>query len=63
VKEFDGASNLLSEGESNVVLGVGSRLAVGPTQELVQTAFARELSDQVALFRGMSWRTWRTPSC
>ena len=54
MKEFDGASNLLSEGESNVVLGVGSRLAVGPTQELVQTAFARGLSDQVALFRGMS---------
>ena len=54
MKEFDGASNLLSEGESNVVLGVGSRLAVVPTQELVQTAFARELSDQVALFRGMS---------
>ena len=54
MKEFDGASNLLSEGESNVVLGFGSRLAVGPTQELVQTAFARELSDQVALFRGMS---------
>ena len=37
-----------------MVLGVGSRLAVGPAQELVQTAFARELSDQVALFRGMS---------
>lgn len=36
------------------VLGVGSRLATGPAQELVQTAFARELADQLALFTGMS---------
>src|SRR5256714_7215634 len=36
------------------VLGVGSRLATGPAIELVQTAFARELADQLALFRGMS---------
>src|SRR6266851_5165289 len=36
------------------VLGVGSRLASGPAAELVQTAFARELADQLALFRGMS---------
>jgi argininosuccinate lyase len=36
------------------VLGVGSRLATGPAIELVQTAFARELADQLSLFRGMS---------
>lgn len=36
------------------VLGVGSRLASGPAAELVETAFARELTDQLALFRGMS---------
>ncbi|HYX49789.1 MAG TPA: lyase family protein, partial [Ktedonobacteraceae bacterium] len=41
-------------GENKSVLGVGSRLASGPATELVQTAFARELSDQLALFRGMS---------
>src|SRR6266566_4212818 len=40
--------------ESNAVLGVGSRLAAGPAAELVQTAFARELVDQLALFKGMS---------
>ena len=40
--------------ENNSVLGVGSRLASGPAAELVQTAFARELADQLALFRGMS---------
>src|SRR5438270_11476277 len=38
----------------NSVLGVGSRLATGPAVELVQTAFARELADQLALFKGMS---------
>ena len=38
----------------NPVLGVGSRLATGPAVELVQTAFARELADQLALFKGMS---------
>lgn len=36
------------------VLGVGSRLISGPAVELVETAFARELTDQHALFRGMS---------
>lgn len=36
------------------VLGVGSRLATGPAPELVKTAFARELADQLALFKGMS---------
>ncbi|MFN8456188.1 MAG: argininosuccinate lyase [Anaerolineae bacterium] len=36
------------------VLGVGSRLAGGPAPELVQTAFARELADQLPLFEGMS---------
>jgi argininosuccinate lyase len=40
--------------ENNSVLGVGSILARGPAAELVQTAFARELADQLALFRGMS---------
>jgi argininosuccinate lyase len=40
--------------ENNSVLGVGSRLATGPAAELVQTAFARELADQLALFKGMS---------
>jgi argininosuccinate lyase len=40
--------------ENNSVLGVGSRLAGGPAAELVQTAFARELADQLALFGGMS---------
>src|SRR6266487_3770467 len=47
----------LSDGErneNNSILGVGSRLATGPAVELVQTAFARELADQLALFRGMS---------
>ncbi len=36
------------------VLGVGSRLASGPAESLVKTAFARELADQLALFVGMS---------
>src|SRR5205823_7253983 len=36
------------------VLGVGSRLASGPTEALVESAFARELADQLVLFRGMS---------
>ncbi len=40
--------------ENVSILGVGSRLASGPATELVQTAFARELADQLALFRGMS---------
>src|SRR6516164_1498858 len=40
--------------ETNSILGVGSRLASGPAAELVQIAFARELADQLALFRGMS---------
>src|SRR5579864_277085 len=47
----------LSGGEqdrNSEVLGVGSRLAAGAAAELVQTAFARELADQLALFRGMS---------
>src|SRR5436190_17830088 len=40
--------------ENNSVLDVGSRLGSGPAAELVQTAFARELANQLALFRGMS---------
>lgn len=40
--------------EPSTVLGVGSRLATGPAETLVKTAFARELADQQALFRGMS---------
>lgn len=39
---------------SDSVLGVGSRLTGGPAPELVQTAFARELADQMPLFEGMS---------
>lgn len=38
----------------NTALGVGGRLASGPAPALVQTAFARELADQLALFKGMS---------
>ncbi len=40
--------------QSSSVLGVGSRLAAGPAEVLVKTAFARELADQQALFTGMS---------
>lgn len=57
VKQSDSSPGQLSGGEKNAnpsVLGVGSRLATGPAPELVQTAFARELADQLALFRGMS---------
>ncbi len=57
MKQSDGSPMSLSDGENNEnnsVLGVGSRLATGPASELVQTAFARELADQLALFRGMS---------
>jgi argininosuccinate lyase len=57
VKPSDRPSRSLSDeerNENNSVLGVGSRLATGPAAELVQTAFARELVDQLALFRGMS---------
>src|SRR2546426_3531864 len=51
VKQPDGSS----EKHGNAaVLGVGSRLAAGPSAGLVQTAFARELADQLALFWGMS---------
>ena len=57
VKQPDGSSMSLSDrekNENNLVLGVGSRLASGPAAELIQTAFARELADQLALFKGMS---------
>ncbi len=57
MKQFGGSSSSRPEGLRNVnnsVLGVGSRLATGPATELVQTAFARELADQLALFKGMS---------
>ena len=57
VKQSDELSLSLSDqakSENNSVLGVGSRLASGPASELVQTAFARELTDQLALFKGMS---------
>ncbi len=57
MKQPDGSSMSLTDqekNENNSVLGVGSRLASGPAAELVQTAFARELTDQLALFRGMS---------
>ncbi len=42
------------KGTNSPMPGVGSRLASGPAAELVQTAFARELADQLPLFRGMS---------
>jgi len=51
VKQPDGSSEKYGNA---AVLGVGSRLAAGPSVALVQTAFARELADQLALFRGMS---------
>jgi len=57
VKQSDESSISLSDqakSENNSVLGVGSRLSSGPAAELVQTAFARELTDQLALFKGMS---------
>ncbi|MGZ3611547.1 MAG: 2-phosphosulfolactate phosphatase XcbC, partial [Ktedonobacteraceae bacterium] len=57
MKQSDESSLSLSDqamSENNSVLGVGSRLSSGPAKELVQTAFARELTDQLALFRGMS---------
>lgn len=40
--------------DSSAVMGVGSRLTAGPAPELVNTAFARELADQLSLFKGMS---------
>jgi argininosuccinate lyase len=54
VKQSDQSRSDEERNESNSVLGVGSRLATGPAAELVRTAFARELADQLALFRGMS---------
>ncbi len=57
MKQSGGSSSSRPEELRNVnnsVLGVGSRLATGPAAELVQTAFARELADQLALFKGMS---------
>lgn len=36
------------------VLGIGGRLVAGPAAELVATAFARELADELALFEGVS---------
>ena len=57
MKQSDGSSMSRQQGLRDVntsVLGVGSRLATGPATELVQTAFARELADQLALFKGMS---------
>jgi argininosuccinate lyase len=54
VKQFDRSRSDEERNESNSVLGVGSLLATGPAAELVRTAFARELADQLPLFRGMS---------
>ena len=51
MKHSDGSSE--KNGDA-AVLGVGSRLATGPSAELVKTAFAHELAGQLALFRGMS---------
>jgi argininosuccinate lyase len=54
VEPFDGLVHALPHEQEQAVLGVGSRLASGPAESLVKTAFARELADQMALFRGMS---------
>lgn len=57
VTQTDHSSGLFAEGhapDASAVLGVGSRLASSPAAELVQTAFARELTDQLPLFKGMS---------
>jgi argininosuccinate lyase len=40
---------------SEQVLEVGARLAQGPSERLIQTAFKRELDDQAELFEAMSW--------
>lgn len=48
-------SSISHSSENNSVLGVGSRLASSPAAELVQTAFAHELTDQLVLFKGMSF--------
>jgi len=44
-----------NQDEHNQVLGVGGRLASAPSGELVATAFARELTDQLPLFKGISF--------
>ncbi len=41
--------------DENNVLGVGGRLAAAPSSELTSTAFARELTDQLPLFEGISF--------
>lgn len=53
MKPSDGPPQSFSDQQSSV-LGVGSRLASGPAEVLVKTAFARELADQLALLTGMS---------
>jgi argininosuccinate lyase len=54
VEPSDGSVHARPHKQGQAVLGVGSRLASGPAESLVKTAFARELADQMALFRGMS---------
>jgi argininosuccinate lyase len=54
VEPSDGSVHSFPSKEGSAVLGVGSRLASGPAESLVMTAFARELADQMALFAGMS---------
>lgn len=41
--------------DENQVLGIGGRLAAAPSPELVATAFARELNDQLPLLNGISF--------
>jgi argininosuccinate lyase len=45
----------LDDKNENQVLGVGGRLAAAPSSDLISTAFARELTDQLALFDGISF--------
>jgi argininosuccinate lyase len=56
MKQSGGPESAFSpeQGQASTVLGVGSRLASGPAEALVKTAFARELADQLALVKGMS---------
>src|SRR5258707_7178193 len=54
VEPSDDSIHALPHKQGQAVVGVGSRLASGPAESLVKTAFARELADQMALFKGMS---------
>src|SRR5258708_21250329 len=54
IEPSDSSIHALPHKQGQAVLGVGSRLASGPAESLVKTAFARELADQMALFRGVN---------